>query len=41
MLESADLRRRLAGQARQRAEEFSSGRMTARLARVYEGLVRR
>ena len=41
MLESADLRHRVAGQARQRAEEFSSGRMTARLVRVYEGLVSR
>ena len=30
------LRRRLAGQARARAEQFSSERMASRLARVYE-----
>jgi glycosyltransferase involved in cell wall biosynthesis len=36
LLASHELRRRLAGQARARAEEFSSARMASRLARVYE-----
>ncbi len=36
VLASPELRRRLAGQARARAEEFSSARMASRLARVYE-----
>jgi len=39
VLESDNLRQRLAGQARARAEEFSAGRMAARLAQVYERLV--
>jgi glycosyltransferase involved in cell wall biosynthesis len=36
LLADSDLRERLAGQARQRAEEFSAGRMTEKLVRVYE-----
>jgi len=39
VLGSADLRLRLAGQARVRAEEFSAGRMAERLAQVYAKLV--
>jgi glycosyltransferase involved in cell wall biosynthesis len=40
VLGSDDLHRALAGQARLRAEEFSSGRMAARLSHVYETLLR-
>ena len=36
VLEDADLRQRLAGQARARAEEFSAARMAERLVGVYE-----
>jgi len=39
LLHSPDLRRRLAGQARQRAEEFSASKMARRLAEVYESLL--
>jgi glycosyltransferase involved in cell wall biosynthesis len=39
LLGSEQLRRRLAGQARARAEEFSSGRMAERLALVYAKLL--
>jgi glycosyltransferase involved in cell wall biosynthesis len=39
ILESPDLRQRLAGQARQRAEEFSADRMAQRLVDVYERLL--
>jgi len=39
VLRAEDFRRQLAGQARTRAEEFSSGRMAARLSRVYETLL--
>jgi len=38
VLESDGFRRALAGKARARAEEFSSGRMAARLSQVYESL---
>ena len=40
LLESEDLRRRLAGQARQRAEAFSAGSMAVRLSQVYASLLR-
>jgi glycosyltransferase involved in cell wall biosynthesis len=39
LLASEDLRRRLAGQARQRAEEFSAGNMALRLSQVYSSLL--
>jgi 1,2-diacylglycerol 3-alpha-glucosyltransferase len=39
VLGSEDLRRRLAGQARARAEEFRAGRMAERLARLYAKLM--
>jgi 1,2-diacylglycerol 3-alpha-glucosyltransferase len=39
VLGEEDLRRKLAGQARARAEEFSAGRMAERLARLYARLV--
>ncbi len=39
LLDSDRLRRRLAGQARARAEEFSAGRMAERLTRVYDQLL--
>ena len=39
VLESGEFRRGLAGRARARAEEFSSGRMAARLSQVYETLL--
>jgi 1,2-diacylglycerol 3-alpha-glucosyltransferase len=39
LLESEDLRGKLAGQARQRAEEFSAGKMAARLSEVYASLL--
>jgi 1,2-diacylglycerol 3-alpha-glucosyltransferase len=39
LLGNDDLRRRLAGQARVRAEEFSADRMAQRLVRVYEKLL--
>ena len=39
VLESEEFRRALAGRARARAEEFSSGRMAARLSQVYETLL--
>ena len=40
VLESEELRRALAGKARSRAEEFSSGRMAARLSQLYETLLK-
>ncbi|UCC67025.1 MAG: glycosyltransferase family 4 protein [Armatimonadota bacterium] len=39
VLGSDDVRRRLGGQARKRAEEFSAGRMAGRLAGVYKKLL--
>jgi glycosyltransferase involved in cell wall biosynthesis len=39
ILSDGDLRCRLAGQAKQRAEEFSADRMAQRLVRVYEKLL--
>jgi glycosyltransferase involved in cell wall biosynthesis len=39
VLESEDLRGRLAGQARRRAEEFSAGKMAVRLSEVYASLL--
>ena len=36
LLADSDLRERLAGRARERAEEFSAGRMAEKLVRVYE-----
>jgi glycosyltransferase involved in cell wall biosynthesis len=39
LLESDDMRHRLAGLAEARAEEFSAGRMAERLTRVYEELL--
>jgi 1,2-diacylglycerol 3-alpha-glucosyltransferase len=41
LIEDEQLRHKLAGQARGRAEEFSAGRMAARLARVYARLLGR
>ncbi len=39
VLESDEFRRSLAGEAQARAEEFSSGRMAARLSQLYERLL--
>jgi glycosyltransferase involved in cell wall biosynthesis len=39
LLESDDMRRRLAGRAEARAEEFCAGRMAERLIQVYEKLL--
>jgi glycosyltransferase involved in cell wall biosynthesis len=39
LLNSADFRRKLAGQARSRAEEFSAGRMAEKLIRLYARLI--
>jgi glycosyltransferase involved in cell wall biosynthesis len=39
LLNDEDLRRRFAGQAKQRAEDFSADRMAQRLVRVYEKLL--
>jgi glycosyltransferase involved in cell wall biosynthesis len=39
VLESEDLRSKLAGQARRRAEEFSAGKMAVRLSEVYASLL--
>jgi glycosyltransferase involved in cell wall biosynthesis len=39
LLNSAESRRALAGQARQRAEEFSAGNMAVRLSQVYQSLL--